>query len=386
LIVLQDTDIAFSERDLSNHQKSYLEDIDQGCQNVLHELQRIIDKNTELSSGSGSVGKRIKRVWKRIKWDPEDINRLRSRINTNITFLNAFNGQITGDNVIKLVRHQEDQGHQTISNWITPIDYAPQQNDFIARRQAGTGQWLLDSAEYQTWADTKKQTLFCPGIPGAGKTILASIVIEELSIRFQNDKSVGIAYIFCNFQRQHEQKVEELLASLLKQLTQGRPSLPDNIKSLYVSHQEKRTRPSLNEISRALQSVVTMYSRVFLVIDALDECQVSHNSRKTFLSELFSLQANCETNLFATSRFIPEIAENFRGSPLLEIRASAHDVRRYVDGHIPYLPSFVGRSPDLQEEVRTGIVKAVDGMYVVLIALIYTKHLFRLGSYLRSFT
>jgi hypothetical protein len=129
-------------------------------------------------------------------------------------------------------------------------------------------------------------------------------------------------------------------------------------------------------VSRALQSVVTMYSRVFIVIDAPDECQVSHNCRKRFLLELFSLQAKCGANLFATSRFIPEITENFQGSISLEIRTSEYDVRRYVDGHMSYLPSFVGRSPDLREEVKTRIVKAVDGMYVVLIDLIYTNTYF----------
>jgi Cdc6-like AAA superfamily ATPase len=339
-------------------------------------LQRILDKNTELSAESGSVGKRIKRVWKRIKWDPVDINNLRSRINTNINFLTAFNGNLTRDNVIKLVRHQEDQECQTISDWITPIDYAPQQNDFISRRQAGTGQWLLDSAEYQTWVDTKEQTLFCPGIPGAGKTILTSIVVEELTTRFQNDKSIGIAYLYCNFRRQHEQKVEELLASLLKQLVQGQSSLPDSIRSLYDRHQDKRTRPLLDELSTALQSVIAIHSGVFFVIDALDECQVSQNCRESFLSELFSLQVKYGANFFTTSRFIPEITDRFRGSLLLEIRASAHDVRRYVDGHILSLPSFVRRSPDLQEEVKTEIVKAVDGMFVALTALIYTNTYF----------
>jgi hypothetical protein len=193
-----------------------LEDIDKGCRNVLDELQRIVDKNTELRSENGGVGKRIKRVWKRLKWEPEDIDRLRSRISTNIGFLNVFNGLLTRDNVVKLVRHQEDQGRQTVLDWITPIDYAPQLNDFIARRQAGTGQWLLDSTEYRTWVETNKQTLFCLGIPGAGKTILNSIVVEELAACFQNDKRIGIAYLYCNFRRQHEQKVEDLLASLLK--------------------------------------------------------------------------------------------------------------------------------------------------------------------------
>jgi hypothetical protein len=119
-----------------------LEDIDKGCRNVLDELQRILDKNSELSSESGGVGKRIKRVWKRLNWKPGDIDELRSRISTNIGFLSAFNGRLTRDNVVKLVRYQEDQGRQTVLDWLTPIDYAAQQSDLISRRQAGTGQWL----------------------------------------------------------------------------------------------------------------------------------------------------------------------------------------------------------------------------------------------------
>jgi hypothetical protein len=61
-IVLQDADIAFSKRELNNGQKRDFEDIDKDCRNVLDELQRILDKNTELGSKSRSVRKRIKRV------------------------------------------------------------------------------------------------------------------------------------------------------------------------------------------------------------------------------------------------------------------------------------------------------------------------------------
>jgi len=35
--------------------------------------------------------------------------------------------------------------HQAILDWLTPVDYAPQQSGFIARQQEGTGQWLLES-------------------------------------------------------------------------------------------------------------------------------------------------------------------------------------------------------------------------------------------------
>src|SRR5271156_6365135 len=188
------------------------------------------------------------------------------------------------EGVVELSRHQQDQERVTILNWLTPMDYAPQQNDYIRRRQPGTGQWLLDSAEFKTWVETNKQTLLCLGIPGAGKTILTSFVVEVLRGRFQDDLSVGIAYLYCDFRRQDEQKAEDLLASLLKQLTQGLPSLPDTVKSLYYKHTVYGTWPSLDEISRSLQSVAALYSRVFIIVDALDECRASDDSRARFLT------------------------------------------------------------------------------------------------------
>jgi Cdc6-like AAA superfamily ATPase len=264
----------------------------------------------------------------------------------------------------KLLRIQHDQEDEAILNWLTPIDYALQHNDFISRRQAGTGQWLLDSTEFKSWLTTDKQTLFCPGIPGAGKTILTSIVVEELTTRFYNDKSIGVAYLYCNFRRQDEQKADALLASLLKQLVECQPSLPSSVKDLYNRHKTKHTRPSLGEISRSLRSVVATYSRVFIVIDALDECLVSHNYRSTFLSEMFSLQDKCKANLFATSRSIPEIITKFNDSTLIEIRAHDEDVRKYLDSHISQSESTILQS--YREEIKTKITKAVDGMYVPL--------------------
>jgi ankyrin repeat protein len=260
--------------------------------------------------------------------------------------------------------HREE--HQAILNWLTPLDYAAQQSDFISRRQEGTGQWLLNSDKFEKWVDQTNQTLFCPGIPGAGKTISASIVIDELYVKFQNDVSVGIAYIYCNFRQQQEQKPVDLLASLLKQFIQGLPSVPQSMIRLYEHHQEKRTRPSFDEISHALQSVVPNYSKAFIVTDALDECQVFNGGRKRFLAELFNIQAKTGASLLATSRFIPEIEKEFEGrSARLEIRASDNDLQRYLDGHMFRLPSFVSRSTDLQKEVKTAIINAVDGMYVL---------------------
>lgn len=151
---------------------------------------------------------------------------------------------------------------------------------------------------------------------------------------------------------------------MLKQLAGHQPSLLDSIRSLYGKHKDKQTRPSFNELSKTLQSAAAIYSRIFIIIDALDECHTTGGNRAKFLSDVFNLQAKYGANIFATSRPIPDIAEKFKGSTLLEIRASEDDVRKYLDGHILHLPSFVQRTPNLEEEIKTKIVEAVDGMYV----------------------
>src|SRR5436305_1061587 len=170
------------------------------------------------------------------------------------------------EGVDKLLRRQHDREHDTILNWLTPIDYAPQQSDIINRRQEGTGLWLLTSEEFQQWVNQGKKTLFCPGIPGAGKTMMSSIVVDHLSAKFENDAGFGIAYIYCNYQPQQEQRPADLLSSLLKQLVQEQPAMPTDVKNLYEHHRAKGTRPSFDEIVRLLHSTIQLYSRVFIII------------------------------------------------------------------------------------------------------------------------
>jgi hypothetical protein len=108
--------------------------------------------------------------------------------------------------------------------------------------------------------------------------------------------------------------------------------------------------------------VAAMYSRVFIVVDALDECQASNNCRSIFLSEIFNLQVKYGVNIFATSRFIPDITEKFNGSKSLEIRAHNGDILKYLDGRISQSESKCLKT--YREEIKTEITKAVDGMYV----------------------
>lgn len=206
-------------------------------------------------------------------------------------------------------------------------------------------------------------------MPGAGKTICAAIVIDDLTTRFEGQGDVGIAYIYCNFRRRDDQKLEDLLLNLLKQLSQARPSLPDDVKALFERHRERRTRPLFEEVLRALQSVARIFRRIFIVVDALDECQADDGCQARLIAQLFKLQSECGANVFTTSRFT-EIVESFKGSLSLEIQAREDDVRKYLDGNLVRLPAFVRRNIALQEEIKSTIVTLVRGMCVPVFLLL----------------
>ncbi|KAK6351852.1 hypothetical protein TWF718_004997 [Orbilia javanica] len=258
-----------------------------------------------------------------------------------------------------------------ILDWLAPFDYSRQQNDICRKKQPGTGQWFLNSAKYQDWLATEKQTLFCPGIPGVGKTVLISTIINDLYCRFGTVSGEGIAYIYCNFNRanKEEQQVDQLLSNILKQLSQNMNRLPKALETLHDKHQKSKSMPSLAEISTTLQSVVALHKRVFIVIDALDEC--GGISWIRLLKEVFSLQTQHGINLIATSRPIPEITKEFEGFPSLRVRATSEDIEAYLDGCFDGSQSdfkfslTILKNHNLRMKIKQGIIDSVDGMFLL---------------------
>ncbi|RYO98812.1 hypothetical protein DL764_006975 [Monosporascus ibericus] len=181
---------------------------------------------------------------------------------------------------------EADEKCQEILNWLTPLNYAAQQSDSYSRARPGTAQWLLDSDEYRRWLTLGNRTLFCPGIPGAGKTTLTSIIIKDLHDRFGSDPTIGIAHAYFNFNRKDEQELQGLLSGLLKQLAQSQPSLPDIIQDPHERHKIRRSRPSPSEISTVPKSPAKTYSKVYFLIDALDECKRSPKALRNALRDL----------------------------------------------------------------------------------------------------
>ncbi|KAF5260565.1 hypothetical protein FOXYS1_8787 [Fusarium oxysporum] len=223
--------------------------------------------------------------------------------------------QLSNLNIAEGIGHLQNSqmsAHQKeVLDWISPVDYAPQQSDIFSRREPGTGEWLLESDEYNSWVKGDKQTLF------------------------------------------------------VLQLSESQPSLFKPVDDLYNKRKASRTRPSLQELGRVLQEVAATYSRVYIVLDALDECETTDGTLPNFIQQVLDLQSATSTNILATSRYIPEIKEKFRKAVSLKIRASEPDVRRYLAGRMSQLPVFVQNKPELQEEIKTRILESVQGMFLL---------------------
>ncbi|KAJ4244389.1 hypothetical protein NW762_014517 [Fusarium torreyae] len=326
----------------------------------------------EIKETAGENSRRLAELIEHIKVKSTENDNQVAKLSRILTDLQLSNRNIM-DRVEDLQVNQMSARQKEVLHWISPMDYAPQQSDIFSRRQPGTGEWLLGSDEYKSWLDTDRQVLFCPGIPGAGKTIMASIVIDSLLGSFHAKPDIGVAYTYCNFRRRNEQRVTDLVANILKQLCEGQPALIALAEDLYLRHNPSRKRPSLQELGRTLQAVAARYSRTYIVIDALDECETDEGTLMIFLQELHDLQKVASTNVFATSRFNTEIMEVFHHTVHLNIRASDHDVRTYLNDKMTRLPTFVQRKPELQEEIKTKILKSVQGMF--LLAQLYLDSL-----------
>lgn len=262
---------------------------------------------------------------------------------------------------------ESDQEFKTILEWLPGVDYGPKQSQLSRERHEGTGEWFLQSAKYQHWVEVQNQTLFCPGIPGAGKSIMTSIIVDDLFSQYQSDPNVGIAYVYCSNGQRTEQTAESLLASIVKQLVRN-SAVPEGLKKLYQYRSSLGVSPTIEELSEALCSLSQSFSRVYIVVDALDECQGSSNGRAKFLSELFRTRDRARANILATSRPIPEIKHEFGNCDVLEIRASPEDIQVYLQGNMYRLQSCVRASAELQKDIREAISKMADGMYVYHVA------------------
>ena len=194
--------------------------------------------------------------------------------------------------------------------------------------------------------------------------MLASRVIDHLETTSSEYKTVTV-YIYCDYGKQEEQTAISLTESVMKQLLQHQDEIPEKVQQTYQYHRNKGTRPRLEEVLEMTASSMAPLSRIFLIVDALDELGNTGKVRQSFIQHLRQLQDLHHFNLMTTSREIPNLALDFHQPRCMDLRANPGDIRKYVQGHIGNLSNCVINSTSLQETIADTIIESVDGMQVV---------------------
>jgi hypothetical protein len=292
----------------------------------------------------------------------------------------------------KIVKEREK-----IFDWLSPPNFFARHAEIFGTRQKGTGLWFLCERQFQDWLSSGG-TLWCRGIRMSTcscfsffandkmhswswengtyvrlpiiHTLLAvltismkytsSIVVDYLRNELLGNNT-GVAAAYLNHKESDAQSPSNVLAGLWWQLVAERPISPV-VQQLYRKHQNRHTRPSLDEVREIFRSTVTEYSRVFVVVDALDEYPEAHRDillkSLAAMGESVSLMLTSRPNIYPES-FLPT-------TPVVEVRAQEEDIRRYIGAQIQNsfrLSRHVKAKPELHQDIETKIAENADGMY-----------------------
>ncbi|KAI1321129.1 ankyrin repeat protein [Xylariaceae sp. FL0255] len=260
-----------------------------------------------------------------------------------------------------------------ILDWLSQHNYGSQHSDILKKLHPGTGTWLFESAVFKRWLSSPKlqdsfsasrQTLYCSGIPGAGKTVLTSGVVQHIETRCASDNTVGIAYLYCDYTRRAEQTIDHFLASISRQLLQNQSSPLKNLRYLHDQHLLAKTRPTRDELSNLLQYSVALYSKVFVMVDALDECETANECRTELVREILQLQTSYNIKLFTTSRINSDIASLFSNTLHTQVFAHRKDLSKFLRSRVE---KHQGRHFDdtLLSSLESKIIDAAEGMFLL---------------------
>jgi hypothetical protein len=201
-----------------------------------------------------------------------------------------------------------------------------------------------------------------------------SAIIDKLE-RPRLSLDVGLAFIYFNYKERERQTLVNIVASLVQQLVSRSKAIPKDVRALYSHHQSRKTGPGETEYSEILFSLIDKFRYVYVVIDALDECDETRGSRTRFIKELLKLPA--KVRLLCTSRHLGDIEKQFATASRLEIRASKADVERFLHAQIsqtPRLLEFCTKFEDLRSLITNKLVENAKGMCVYFERFKFNTH------------
>ncbi|KAI5796206.1 hypothetical protein FPQ18DRAFT_423767 [Pyronema domesticum] len=267
-----------------------------------------------------------------------------------------------------------DCERSSILEWISTVPYSSHHQRINAGRLEGTGQWLLERQDYRTWISSSvSKLLLLRGIPGVGKTYIASKVIDSLH---SNTTGMKLAYFYCNRAEENCREPDIILSTIIQQLAQSpfdENKLLKPIVDIYGDRKKQAqisSRLSLSESQQLLVQLTDIYPRTMICIDALDE--VAEDKRIHLLKTLRCVIAQSKNlvKIFATTRMDPDIVAHFEMFPRIELQPddNVSDINQFVKTRVKstiddrqLLSGNV--SDELQTEICEVLCKRSKGMF-----------------------
>lgn len=246
----------------------------------------------------------------------------------------------------------DESNRRKIEHWITSEDQGAEHRDVAAKRQDGTGDWFLMNVD--AWIHGSGVRSWCLGLAGTGKTILASSLINFLRQGDASDRPKVLHYYF-NYKKKENQKADRFCASLLKQLSMQSRALLPYLEFAYA----RSTPPAMDEMFVRFAQEISNAGRVFIVVDALDECFSDDGSVANVLELLRRLPSN--VNWLVTARNTPEIRQMAESEgEFYDIKSDEGDMTRFLSKNIlseQSLRTMVEHTSGLEDEIKRSIIE-----------------------------
>jgi len=253
-----------------------------------------------------------------------------------------------------------------VHSWLTPPQPSTNHDKALRQRQEGTGVWFLNSEIFQNWKECKLPILWLHGIPGCGKTILSSTIIEHLQQQPVTEKTYAVVYFYFDFTDAQKQSLESALRSLVYQLSCESQHGAEILHMLYKQHGDGKQQPSTEALRKCLQSLLSIIGHVRIVLDALDES----TTRREVLDWIQSLDRTRPDHLqvIATSRGeggIESALGRIQPSAIFAIQCEAvnKDIQAYIKTRVDTDNSLEQwRGAPFQQNIEKALTKKAGNM------------------------
>jgi ankyrin repeat protein len=155
-----------------------------------------------------------------------------------------------------------------------------------------------------------------------------STAIDYLETYFQR-QNVAITYIYFDYKDRENQTATRVVCALLKQVVSQLETIPPLVEKLFEESIRRASFPDLPTLWGHLISCLCLFESVYVVLDALDECE--ENQQRDILNLVDELLTQPSIQIMVTSRpHLQKIKQLTRPSLCIDITADKHDIRAYV--------------------------------------------------------